>query len=128
MALSPWAHRSETRRCPSRGTLCGCPFMWRMETSTHPTSPSSTMRQAFLTPRPLAQSCYRSEPWMVTGEPMLRSTTPFSKVRGSAMSPECEGRVSGNKKKAQGHEFASRSNARFSKLWQIPFLEHSLGL
>lgn len=105
--LPLWAHRSETRRCPSRGTLCGCPFRWRMETSTHPALPSSTTRQVFLTPQPSTQSCSKSEPWMVTGEPMLKSTTPFWKVRGLAMSPEHEDRGFGNKEEHQRHTLAS---------------------
>lgn len=52
----------------------------------------------------------------------------FLKGERLAMSPEHEGRVFGNKKNHRRHEFASESDARLSKLWQIPFLEHSLGL
>lgn len=124
--LPPRAHRSETRRCPSGGTLCGCLFMWKMETATHPASPSSTMRQVFLTPQPQAQSCSKSEPWMVTGEPTLRSTTPFWKVRGLAISPE-GGRGFGNKEKHYRHEFGIYSRAKLSKFWQAITLEQGWG-
>lgn len=106
----PWAHRFATRRCPSKGTLCGCPFTWRMETSTLPASPSSTMRHVFLTPQSPEQSCSRSEPWMATGEPMLRSTTPSSKVRGLTVRAGYVERGFGNKEKHQEHGFASYSS------------------
>lgn len=111
--LPAWAHRFVTRRCPSRGTWCGCPFMWRMETSTLPASPSSTMRRVSLTPQSPEQSCSRSEPWMVTGEPMLRFTTPSSKVRGLTLSAGYEERGFGNKEKHQQHGFASYSSVNY---------------